>query len=133
MFMLSVEELYLIHDALMLFKSEGDDSERLTLLARIEGEIIKQEDIEDTAPEEWLTRKPSMTKYDQEAGYVLSESQKRFARKAKKEGFPVDYNYSGRGMFGRRCPAVRCNAGEFGYKGAAQDQMRKGVVIYMPN
>jgi hypothetical protein len=64
--------------------------------------------------------------------YKLTPTQKRFVAKAKREGFEIDYGYSGRFMYGERCPAVRCDAGQFGYRGACQDQMGLGIVIYMP-
>lgn len=68
-----------------------------------------------------------------EPNYELSESQKKFSRKAIKEGFEVDYGYSGRGMFGKLCPAVRLDrSADFGFKGASSDSMGLGVVVYMP-
>lgn len=65
-------------------------------------------------------------------GYELSDSQKKFVRKAKREGFEIRYDYSGRGMFGRRCPAVVCAHGAFGYKGCSADNMGLDMVYYMP-
>lgn len=67
-----------------------------------------------------------------DAPYDLTDNQVKFVRKALKEGFEIDYTYSGRFMFGERCPAVRCKAGEFGFKGALSDSMGLGVVIYLP-
>lgn len=64
--------------------------------------------------------------------YELSPIQKRFVKAAEKQGLDVYYTYSGRFMFGRQCPAVNCGAGQFGFKGASQDQMGKGIVVYMP-
>jgi hypothetical protein len=66
--------------------------------------------------------------------YELSETQIRFVRKAQRAGLEVDYGYSGRGMFGRYCPAVRLGKdqlGSFGFKGASSDSMGLGQVIYM--
>lgn len=65
-------------------------------------------------------------------GYELSDSQKKFVRKAKREGFEIRYDYSGRGMFGKRCPAVVCKNGAFGYKGCSADNMGLDMVYYMP-
>mgnify|MGYP001612337914 FL=1 len=65
--------------------------------------------------------------------YELSAQQKAFVRKAKRDGFEVDFNYSGRGMMGKQCPAVRCGHGQFGFRGAASDQMGRGIVVYMPS
>ena len=64
--------------------------------------------------------------------YELSAAQKKFVAKAKRDGFEIDYTYSGRGMYGKQCPAVRCRHGEFGCKGASSDSMGLGIVIYMP-
>lgn len=63
--------------------------------------------------------------------YELSPAQKRFVKKAKDEGYKVNYGYSGRGMYGKRCPSVVHERGEFGYKGASQDSMGLSVVTYM--
>lgn len=64
--------------------------------------------------------------------YELTREQKAFVKKAEKEGFEVKYSYSGRFMYGRKCPAVYCDAGEFGYRGAKVDSMGRGIVVYMP-
>ena len=64
--------------------------------------------------------------------YELSEEQKKFVRKAKREGFEVDYTYSGRGMYGRQCPSVTCRFGEFGFKGCRSDNMGLDKVYYIP-
>lgn len=64
--------------------------------------------------------------------YELTPAQKRFVNKAKKEGFEVRYNYSGRFMYGKRCPAVVAENGEFGYKGCRTDSMGLKTVYYMP-
>lgn len=36
----------------------------------------------------------------------LSDNQRQFVEDAMAQGFEVNYDYSGRGMFGRRCPAI---------------------------
>lgn len=64
--------------------------------------------------------------------YELTTKQKAFVRKAKAEGFEVYYTYSGRGMFGRQCPAVNHKRADFGFKGASQDSMGLDQVTYMP-
>lgn len=38
--------------------------------------------------------------------YELSETQKRFVRLCKKHELKIDYGYSGRFMYGRKCPSV---------------------------
>jgi hypothetical protein len=69
-----------------------------------------------------------------EIGYELSASQKRFVAKAKREGYKVSYDYSGRGMYGRKCPSISVRrSAEFGMKGASSDQLGLGYVIYMAN
>lgn len=70
------------------------------------------------------------TKID--APYPLSDGQKQFVRKALREGFEIKWDYSGRAMYGRKCPAVYCSWGAFGFKGARTDSMGRGMVIYMP-
>lgn len=37
----------------------------------------------------------------------LSDNQRQFVEDAMAQGFEVNYDYSGRGMLGRRCPAIR--------------------------
>jgi hypothetical protein len=66
-------------------------------------------------------------------GYDLSDKQKKFVKKVEKLGYEVDYGYSGRGMYGKCCPAVRVqyvsdvpNA-ERDYN---TDQMGKSYVVY---
>ena len=68
-----------------------------------------------------------------DAPYELTEKQKAFVRAVEAEGLEVYYTYSGRGMFGRQCPAVNLDGGEsFGFRGSSQDSMGLGTVIYMP-
>lgn len=57
------------------------------------------------------------------------DDQLAFIRKAEREGFKVHLDYSGRGMYGRRCPAVVCAHGAFGFKGAS---MGRDIVVYLP-
>lgn len=39
--------------------------------------------------------------------YELSENQQEFVRDAESQGLDVDYTYSGRFMYGQRCPCVK--------------------------
>lgn len=67
--------------------------------------------------------------------YELSKTQAAFVRKAEKEGFEIEYGYSGRFMYGRKCPAVYLGhdeVGAFGFRGAKKDNLGLGEVIYMP-
>lgn len=66
----------------------------------------------------------------------LSPAQIAFVQKAIDEGFgeKLDFTYSGRGMYGKLCPAVILGQDErndFGFKGASADSMGLGSVIYM--
>lgn len=64
--------------------------------------------------------------------YPLTQNQRAFVRAAQRAKLTVDYAYSGRNMFGRQCPAVRCDPGQFGFRGASTDGMGKQIVVYMP-
>jgi len=61
--------------------------------------------------------------------------EKQFTKKAESLGHEVDPSYSGRGMYGRVCPAVRTKnpddfIAEMGMKGLKVDQMGLGYVVY---
>lgn len=64
----------------------------------------------------------------------LSKNQKAFVRAAEKQGYEVDYGYSGRGMYGETCPAIRAGSAlEFRRPKSASlsmDSMGRGLVIY---
>lgn len=62
---------------------------------------------------------------------VYRPDQVKFINKAIREGFELRYDYSGRGMYGRQCPAVVCARGAFGFKGASTDSMGLDQVVYM--
>ena len=67
--------------------------------------------------------------------YELSENQEQFVMDAEDQGLEVDYDYSGRHMYGRECQCVRVD-NEWSFKTAASatsDSMGKGIVIYAPN
>ena len=58
----------------------------------------------------------------------------KFTEKAEELGYAV-YQYSGRGMFGRRCPAVTVSnvanfIAEMGMKGLKWDNMGLNYVVY---
>ena len=63
----------------------------------------------------------------------LSKNQQQFVKKAESLGYNVDYSYSGRGMYGKTCPAVRVEY-KSDFPGAERkyqvDQMGKGYVFY---
>jgi len=66
--------------------------------------------------------------------YELSANQKKFVAKVKKEGLEKElrFDYSGRGMFGRKCPAVVAPNGAFSFKGCSVDNMGLDMVYYVP-
>jgi hypothetical protein len=66
--------------------------------------------------------------------YELSDNQKRFVADAEAQDCEVDYTYSGRGMYGQKCPAVRISSvGDFGTKAStSSDSMGLGFVVYAP-
>jgi hypothetical protein len=67
--------------------------------------------------------------------YELTDSQKRFVKKCERADLKVYYSYSGRGMYGRQCPAVNLdhlskfpsNPNKY-----SVDQMGLGWVVYCP-
>ena len=68
-----------------------------------------------------------------EPDYPLTPRQQQFIRDATKAGFIVRYDYSGRGMFGRRCPAFTINSLnhlQFLTTTYATDQLGLGYVVY---
>ena len=64
--------------------------------------------------------------------YELSKNQQKFVDDARKQGFAVDYGYSGRFMYGQRCPAVRLdNVRDLPTKAKTEwDNMGLGYVVY---
>lgn len=64
----------------------------------------------------------------------LSENQRQFVKDAEECELDVDYNYSGRGMYGARCPAVRVGqANDIATKAkVSTDSMGRGMVVYAP-
>jgi hypothetical protein len=63
---------------------------------------------------------------------ALSKNQQKFVFDAEDQGFDVDYEYSGRSMFGRTCPSIQVGGmGQFATKAVVcWDNMGKGFVIY---
>jgi len=62
----------------------------------------------------------------------LSDNQKQFVKDAEDQGFEVEYDYSGRGMYGKTCPAVRlANIADFRTEaGYCSDSMGLGYIVY---
>lgn len=73
------------------------------------------------------------TQFEDTAGYKLSDNQLQFCIDAEEQGHEIDFTYSGRGMFGKKCPSVdvepSCDKVETAAK-TNQDSMGTGIVIY---
>ena len=66
----------------------------------------------------------------------MTKNQRQFIRDAEKQGFEIDHDYSGRGMYGKTCPSIieerYCNS--FVTKASVRsDSMGLDTVIYCPN
>lgn len=64
--------------------------------------------------------------------HIYSKNQLQFIEDAEQTDFEIDYEYSGRGMFGDVCPCIRCDSHN-DLKTKANtviDSMGKGIVIY---
>jgi hypothetical protein len=64
--------------------------------------------------------------------YELSENQENFAIDAFVAGYEVSFDYSGRGMFGRKCPSISVMSREDFSSSShfLQDNMGIGKVLY---
>lgn len=64
----------------------------------------------------------------------LSKNQKQFVEDAEDQGHEIDYEYSGRGMFGAKCPSITVKGmGELNTSAEISwDNMGKDYVIYAP-
>lgn len=69
------------------------------------------------------------------AEIIYSKNQLKFIKDAENCGLDIDYGYSGRGMFGDTCPAVRIDhPSEITTKAKwVMDGMGLGVVVYAQN
>ena len=69
---------------------------------------------------------------DKERLLTLSVNQTLFVREVERQGHEVYFNYSGRGMFGRTCPAVNVDTPHeiFISEIVTWDQMGLGFVVY---
>lgn len=85
-----------------------------------EGDVIEAND--DEEEEDW----------NGECDYELSENQKLFVREAEEQGLEINWDYSGRGMCGKCCPAVMVDGlGDFRTTAVYEsDSMGLGFVIY---
>lgn len=64
--------------------------------------------------------------------YELSENQAQFCNDVEDSGEEIDWLYSGRGMYGKYCPAARVSApNDIATKAKVMtDSMGRGVVVY---
>ncbi len=65
----------------------------------------------------------------EKAPYALTENQKMFVQTAIAQEFEINWSYSGRGMFGKKCPAVVGQSFSSLSK-FCQDNMGKDIVFY---
>lgn len=67
--------------------------------------------------------------------YIYSKNQLLFIEDCEEQGLDVDFSYSGRGMFGNCCPAVRVYShNDIKTKAdTTMDSMGKGLVVYCEN
>ena len=85
----------------------------------------------DAIPENY----PENEDIESTPGANLNDKQKDFVEKVEADGLEVYYDYSGRGMFGRRCPAVNVDSLSelsFNPNKYSVDNMGKGFVVYCP-
>lgn len=66
--------------------------------------------------------------------HIYSENQRQFIEDCEND-FEIDYSYSGCGMFGDVCPAIRCERNEHPASKAkyVHDSMGLGMVYYAQN
>lgn len=66
---------------------------------------------------------------------IYSENQLQFIEDAEQTGFDIEYSYSGRGMFGDFCPAIKCESHNDITTTAKTtiDSLGKRIVIYAQN
>jgi len=82
--------------------------------------------------EDFPKLKENGIKIDDLPEHIYSENQLQFIEDAEQTDFEIDYEYSGRGMFGNVCPCIRCDSHN-DLKTKANtviDSMGKGIVIY---
>ena len=91
--------------------------------------MYKKDNIVKTYRDEWTNKLETLSEEEQ---YALSENQAKFCNDADKGGFEIDWAYSGRGMYGRLCPAVVVETShDFATKSKVrEDSMGRDIVIY---
>jgi hypothetical protein len=71
-------------------------------------------------------------RFVEEAGYDLSDNQVKFCKDAEDSGVELEYDYSGRGMYGKTCPSVTVDD-ENDFKTEARiktDNMGLQIIMY---
>jgi hypothetical protein len=65
----------------------------------------------------------------------LTDNQIKFVTDAEKQGYEVNFSYSGRGMFGRECPSIVVDTIEDFVSATKfrKDNMGMGYVLYAQN
>jgi hypothetical protein len=72
---------------------------------------------------------------DKDEQYKLSKNQAQFCNDAEESGLDIVWGYSGRGMYGKLCPAVYIDrANDIAtHARVREDSLGLGVVIYAQN
>lgn len=83
----------------------------------------------ETYRDEWTHQREELSAEEQ---YALTVNQARFCNDADRSGLKIDWTYSGRGMYGKLCPAVVVEqANELQTRAKVrEDSMGRSVVIY---
>lgn len=116
------EELrFLLEQAIMQVIDGDDDLYEKTGDGILEGEVIDTEVVR----EEW----------EKKSGYKLSDNQILFCKDADDQGHDIYFNYSGRAMFSKVCPAVNLESRDEleTTSKIKEDSMGKGIVLYAQN
>ena len=114
---------------------------RACLISLLEAALIQTKDDDfimlesgnNTIEGDIIDTEAQRKKFEEQSGYKLSDNQVKFCQDAEDEGRDIDFEYSGRGMFGKTCPAVRVTEDEDEFKSKAKTQtdgMGTGVVVY---
>lgn len=77
----------------------------------------------------------NLNEIDSIGASIWTANQLQFARDAEICGHEIDWGYSGRGMYGEICPAVRCDSENEINTGAEYkvDSMGLSIVVYAQN
>jgi len=74
--------------------------------AKLDDDFLNAGDSKNFANGDIIDTDEQKSYWDKQAGYSLSDNQLQFCLDADEQGQEVNFNYSGRGMFGKSCPSV---------------------------